>query len=114
MASSPSGRHMGHYKTMLKNSSIPKIVLLIAHMSLLTSFPISSALQVMLEKGKGRYIENLHIIQLCEADLYFVLHVIWGKCLLHHALHNLEKAQFDILGQTCHNAVLNKLIFLDL
>jgi len=121
-ASSPSGCHMGHYKTMLecihrKNSSIPEIVILIAHMSLLTSSPLSRreyASQLMLEKGKGQYFKNLRIIQLCEADLNFVLHVIWGKRLMHHALRHLDKAQFAIPGQTFHNAVLNKLPFLDL
>jgi hypothetical protein len=54
----------------------------------------------MLEKGKGKHIENLHIIQLCEADLNFVLH--------------LDKAQFAILGQTCHNAIISKQLYLDL
>jgi hypothetical protein len=59
-------------------------------------------------------IENLHIIQLCEADLNFILHIIWGKRLMRSALHHLDKAQFAIPGQTCHNAVLNKLLYLDL
>jgi hypothetical protein len=31
----------------------------------------------MIKKGKGRFVENLWIIQLFEADLYFVLQVIW-------------------------------------
>ena len=42
----------------------------------------------MLEKGKGRFIENLRIIQLVEADLNFVLHVFWGKRLPRHALYH--------------------------
>ncbi len=32
-----------------------------------------------LEKWKGNYIEHLRIIQLCEANLNFTLHVLWGK-----------------------------------
>jgi hypothetical protein len=68
----------------------------------------------MLEKGKGKHIENLHIIQLCEADLNFVLHIIWGKHLIRNALNHLDKAQFAILGQTCHNAIISKQLYLDL
>jgi len=30
----------------------------------------------MLMKGKGLFVENLRIIQLCEADLNFGLHVV--------------------------------------
>jgi hypothetical protein len=37
--------------------------------------------QVMIEKGKGIFIENLRIIQLVQADLNFILHVIWGNRL---------------------------------
>jgi hypothetical protein len=122
-ASSPSGRHMGHYKVMLEcfrhnqHTYIPEIVVLISHMSLLTSSPLlrwEHASQVMIEKGKGRHIENLCIIQLCEADLNFILHIIWGKILMRKALHHLDKAQFAIPGQTCHNGFLNKLLYLDL
>jgi hypothetical protein len=86
-------------------------------MSLLTSSPLhrwERASHVMIKKGKGRHIENLRIIQLCEADLNFILHIIWGKRLMQNALHHLDKAQFAIPGQTCHNAVLNKLLYLDL
>jgi hypothetical protein len=36
----------------------------------------------MIEKGKGRYIENLWIIQVVEANLNFVLHTIWGHQLI--------------------------------
>jgi hypothetical protein len=74
------------------------------------------ASQVMLEKGKGRYIENLRIIQLCEADLNFVLHVLWGNRLIRRACKHkaLNPSQFALPGQTCNNAVLNKVLFFDL
>jgi hypothetical protein len=70
----------------------------------------------MLEKGKGRFIDNLRIIQLCEADLNFVLHCIWGHHLIRHASNNklLNTSQYTIPGQTCNNAVLSKTLFLDL
>jgi hypothetical protein len=70
----------------------------------------------MIKKGKGRYVENLRIIQLCEADLNFMLHTIWGHRLIRHAMsHNaMDRAQFALSGHTCNNAVLNKRLFLDL
>jgi hypothetical protein len=88
--SSPSGRHFGHYKTLLEcirrgNPLLPQLIIDIAYISLSTASPLQrwqTASQVMLEKGKGRYIENLRIIQLCKADLNFVLHVIWGNRLI--------------------------------
>jgi hypothetical protein len=123
-ASSPSGRHMGHYKVIIEcicreNFLLPDLILAIAQTSLATASPLARwhhASQVMLEKGKGSFVENLRIIQLCEADLNFVLHKIWGHGLTRHALsHNaLDKAQFALPGQTCNNAVLNKVLFLDL
>jgi hypothetical protein len=70
----------------------------------------------MILKGKGWFIKHLRIIQLCEAYLKFVLHVIWGYRLLCQALcfPALDKAQYAIPGQTCNNAILNKILFLDL
>jgi hypothetical protein len=72
--------------------------------------------QVMLEKGKGTFVENLRIIQLCEADLNFILHVLWGHHLIRNAKsqNSLDAAQYALPGQTCNNAVLHKNLFLDL
>jgi hypothetical protein len=68
---------------------------------------------VLIEKGKGRYVEDLRIIQLWEADLNFVLHAIWGHRLIQHALQHrgLDLAQYALPGQTCYNVVLNKTYF---
>jgi len=98
---------------------LPEVVIMIAHTSLITSSPLlrwRRASQVMLEKGKGTFVDNQRIIQLCEADLNFILHVIWGHRLIRHAKsHNaLDAAQYALPGQTCNNAVLNKSLFLDL
>jgi len=122
-ALSPSGRHMGHYTVLLESIrhqdyELPNLIFDIAQLSLITAFPLhrwNKASQVMLEKGKGRYIENLWIIQLCEADLNFVLHTIWGHRLIWHATTSkaLNEFQYALTGQTCNNAVLNKVLFLD-
>jgi len=123
-SSSPSGRQFGHYHSMLEcfrqnNFSIPSLIISIAHISLITASPLNlwqTASQVMLEKGKGRFIENLQIIQLCKADLNFVLHVIWGHHLICHAKKNnsLSTSQYALPGETCNNAVLKKMLFCDL
>ena len=115
---------MGHYKSMLKcirreNTILPEIIINIAYIALITATPLhqwAKASQVMLEKGKGRFVENLRIIQLVEADLNFVLHTIWGHRLSRHAMKHsaMNPSQFALPGQTCNNAVLNKLLFLDL
>jgi hypothetical protein len=92
-ASSPSGRHFGHYRSMFEcfrqnNLMLPSLIVNIAHISLVTAHPLQrwqTASQVMQEKGKGRFIEHLRIIQLCKADLNFVLHTIWGNRLIQHA-----------------------------
>jgi hypothetical protein len=123
-ASSPLGHHFGHYKTLLEcicqsSPLIPQIIIDIACISLSTASPLhhwQMASQVMLEKGKGQFIDHLRIIRLCEADLNFILHVIWGHCLIWHAnkYSALNISQFALPGQTCNNAVLNKVLFFDL
>jgi hypothetical protein len=123
-ASSPSGRHFGHYRSLLEcfrqnNLMLPSLIVNIAHLSLVTAHPLQSwqtASQVMLEKGKGRFIEHLRIIQLCEAALNFVLHTILGHRLIRHVKKHsaLSSSQYALPGQTCNNAVLNKVLFCDL
>jgi hypothetical protein len=81
---------MGHYKTLLEccrrnEETLPNMIIDIAYIAPITGSPLNrwkKASQVMIEKGKGRLIDNLRIIQLVEADLNFVLHTIWGKRLI--------------------------------
>jgi len=101
------------------NLSLRSLIVTIARISLSTASPLhrwQTVSQVMLEKGKGRFIENLRIIQLCEADLNFVLHVIWGHQLICHAKKHraLSSSQYAIPGETCNDTVLNKVLFCDL
>ncbi len=122
-ASSYSGRHMGHYKVIAEmanyNETVAMIIITIINISLITSRPLQQwkrSVQVMLEKGKGHYVENLRIIQLCEADLNFVLNIIWGYRLVRNAqkAHQLNSSQYANPGQTCHSAVWNKTLYCDL
>ena len=70
----------------------------------------------MLDKGKGQRIDKLCILQLVEADLNFVLKLLWGHRLNQSAHNNTlyDKSQYAILGKTCTSAVLNKVLFADL
>lgn len=72
--------------------------------------------QIMLEKGKGRFVENLRIIQLCEADLNFTLNILWGYRLSRHASKQkfLCSSQYAAPGTTCQSVVWNKMLFCDL
>jgi hypothetical protein len=115
---------MGHYKVALEcirheNYVLSELVVSIAHLSLISATLLSrwhKASQVMIKKGKGRFVKNLHIIQLCEADLNFTLHTIWGHRLIRQALRYsaLDSAQFALPGQTFNNAILNKILFFNL
>ena len=61
-------------------------------------------------KGKGPQVEFLWIIQLIEANLNWILKLIWGY-YLNRAINNAgayDDAQFAVPGQTCCSAVVNK------
>lgn len=123
-ASSSSGRHMGHYKVIAdlakQGTTEPAdLIISLINISIKTSRPLKRwrhSAQIMLEKGKGKYIENLRIIQLCEADLNFTLNIIWGYRLIRHATrHNaLNTSQYALPGLTCNSAIWNKVLFCDL
>jgi hypothetical protein len=123
-ASSPSGHHMGHYKVMADfakagRSLMAETIINIINTAIITSRPLQRwkrSAQVMLEKGKGKFVENLRIIQLCEADLNFTLNILWGFRLLRHASKHqaLCPSQYARPGITCQIAVWNKVLFCDL
>jgi hypothetical protein len=66
-------------------------ILQVAATAVMTKQPLDRWLrctQVMLDKGKGVFINNLRIIQLLEADLNFILGYIWSKRLNQAAAKN--------------------------
>jgi ATP phosphoribosyltransferase len=87
---------MGHYKVIADmcqsgRTLVAEILVTIINIALITSRPLrrwKKSAQIMLEKGKGQFVEHLRIIQLCEADLNFMLNIIWGHRLTRHALKN--------------------------
>jgi hypothetical protein len=119
-ASSPSGIHYGHYRTMLRDPSIFDTY------GLMTIFAFQwgvvptrwlSAVQILLEKDPGRpRISRLRRIQLLEADMNTGFKVIWGHRLLNKAtqLGLISDCQYGIRkGRMCLSAVLLKRLSYD-
>ena len=120
-SSSPSGLHIGHHITaaQAKDGCLRRVLSKICHLSINAACPLPRWLhivQVILEKGKGPKLGSLRIIQLAEADLNFVLKVIWSKGLIDHATTEnlLDPAQYALPGKQCIGAVLAKVLFLDI
>jgi hypothetical protein len=68
---------------------LAEIIIGLVNISLITSWPLhwwKRSAQIMIDKGKGINVENLRIIQLCEADLNFVLNAIWGYRLTQNGI----------------------------
>jgi hypothetical protein len=119
-----SGWHIGHYKSItiaaqMGNHTIVDTLVLLTIKAIEASTPLhqwQSCAQVVLEKGKENHIENLHIIQLCEADLNVALHILWGHQLIHNAKNHkaLNSSQYSLPGLTCQSAIWNKVLFCNL
>ena len=120
-SSSPSGRHMGHYKTATQST------LILSTLKSLTSIPFQFgfsptrwqvAIDTMLEKTPGNpHLSKLRIIQLLEADFNIGLKILWARRLrpiLRNPLR-LESAQHGC--RPSHSTVaptLNKILTYDI
>ena len=89
LSSSPSGRHIGHYKAALGDVELCTMYATILSHPFKHGFALhrwTSAVQVMLEKPKGyARIDKLRVIQLLKADLNMALRIILGCCLIQRA-----------------------------
>lgn len=89
ISSSPSGRHIGHYKAALGDPDLCTMYATVLSIPFKHGFTLhwwTSAVQVMLEKTKGcARVDKLRVIQLMEADLNMALHIIFGRRLIHRA-----------------------------
>jgi hypothetical protein len=98
-ASAP-GEHYGHYKTAAVTSTLPEdhpdhLPTLARIYAIMTSLPLKhgfapsrwqKCIDAILENILGQpRIEKLRIIMLYEADFNFVLKLVWGRRLVHHA-----------------------------
>ena len=119
-ATSPSGRHLGHYKALVQDDDMADF--LITQMELPLRFGFAptrwaNALQIMLPKDPGMpKVDRLRVIQLFEADYNFVLRIIWGRRLVWNAQKygTYMPAQRAQPGNLCIAAALNKVLSYDL
>ena len=102
-STSPSGRHLGHYKALIQH---PILLQCFAQfMNLVVSRGIAiprwcQATNVMIEKDAGLpRIHRLRIIHLFEADYNFFLKLQWGHRLVRHA------DSLDLLHDSQHGSI---------
>ena len=80
--SSPSGRHIGHYKAILGSNDLVEMVVAMLNIGLATSIALhrwQQTISVMLEKDKGSpKLNRLRIIQLLEANYNFIHALMLG------------------------------------
>ena len=87
--SSPSGRHIGHYKAILGNDDLVEMVVAMLNIGLATGIALHrwpQTISGMLEKDKGSpKLHRLCIIKLFEADYNFLLALMLGHRLMKFA-----------------------------
>ena len=88
-STSPSGRHLGHYKAIIQDETLLTCLtnflqLTLKHGLVLTRW--CNAVNIMIEKDTGvPKLTRLRIIHLFEADLNLFLKLQWGSRLVRHA-----------------------------
>ena len=87
---SPSGRHLGHYKALIQDPTLLSFQLKFLNIAIQSGISIprwSNAVNVLIEKDPGKpRINRLRIIHLFEADLNFFLKLQWGHRLVRRAI----------------------------
>ena len=80
---SPSGRHLGHYKAILETPELIEFHCIMASLPIKFGFAPDrwkKAIQIMLEKKTGNpLLHRLRGIIIVEADYNWVLRLIWKK-----------------------------------
>jgi hypothetical protein len=98
-STSPSGRHLGHYKAILQDPTLLTCFTKFINITLehgLTLRRWCNAVNIMIEKDIGHpKLTRLRIIHLFEADLTFFLKLQWGSRLVRRAdkQHLLHEGQ---------------------
>ena len=85
-STSPSGRHLGHYKALINDPDL--LTFYVQFLNVLVSNGLSldrwqNAINVLIEKDPGEpKLNRLRIIHLFEADYNFILKLLWGSRLV--------------------------------
>jgi hypothetical protein len=102
-STSPSGRHLGHYKALIQHPTLLKCFAQFMNIVVLRGIAIPRwchATNVMIEKDAGKpCIHRLRIIHLFEADCNFFLKLQWGHRLVQHAV------SLDLLHDSQHGSI---------
>ena len=111
--------HFGHMMSQAFSKRLTRLKLLQLNMVLKMGTPLKrwlNGLTLMLEKEAGNInIDKLRAICLFEADLNWVLKVIYAKRMMKNAKANdlLEPETFAVAGQLAPNATMAKVMFTD-
>ena len=102
-STSPSGRHLGHYKAIIQDPGLLTSMTQFLHVIIKRGITLtrwSNAVNIMIEKDQGTpRITRLRIIHLFEADFNFFLKLIWGSRLVKRTVH------LDLLNDGQHGSV---------
>jgi hypothetical protein len=117
-STSPSGRHLGHYKALLQDDDLLLPIIELVQLSILHGIALDrwkKSVTVMIEKiASFPVITKLRVIHLFEADYNLVLKLLWGKRLMKHAnKYNLINEQ-QFARKSCtalQPAMLRELVF---
>ncbi|KAI2511593.1 hypothetical protein MHU86_2847 [Fragilaria crotonensis] len=89
-STSPSGRHLGHYKAIIKESTLLTCLTQFLHVTVQSGLTLRrwcNAVNILIEKDPGRpTLTRLRIIHLFEADFNLFLKLIWGSRLVKRAV----------------------------
>ena len=123
ISSSPSGRHMGHYKTLLsmKDTSLLQIIyeimeLCMKHTIILDRYTLVAL--TLLEKDLGSpKIHRLRPIALVETELNCIAKAHWAQDLMRHVEKNSSLTDDQYGGRSrrqAQSAVMNKVLYFDI
>ena len=100
---SPSGRHLGHYKAIIQDHKLLRYITLFLNIALTNGITIlhwSEATNIMIEKDPGiPKITRLRIIHLFEADFNFIMKLMWGHRLVRRTI------ELDLLHTGQHGMI---------
>jgi len=116
-SSSPSRRHMGHYKAVIKDPTLVRLHCAMMPMPFQQGFNAerwTKVTDIMLEKEEGNSrCHCLRIIALFESDLNQAKRILIGRRLTHHLADTnmIPDMQFgSVPGKQCHSAVRKKVL----
>jgi len=111
-STSPSGRHLGHYKVALTDTEITRGYQLTLNIPIKHGFVAriwQNAVSVLFEKDPGSpKLSRLRIIHLFEADYNMFLKLIWGCRLVGHAEDHGQLGD-DMQGSRKHRGTMDLL-----